>query len=317
MKSPVLIFLILLLASCAKSTEQKVQDALDQAQTFLSDGECSKAIKVLEEVGNQPKNPVYLSIYSSAHACKADFDMIKFISDDIETLDTTTFEDTLRTVSILSLSNESSPDSAEFVGMKEALEILLQDGETAPSQANREDQFGPRKASDLGIQILVYSLVQLGKFVNLYGDVDSLGVKGGGSGTNACFIDYTFGPAQLVRAATGGSCNSDTSGHPGLSITAPNEVRGNRRRCEGLMLLTNIIDVLNNLDVSDSETFEDLEEIAAQANLAVDTAVAAYPAIEELIKTTSQSACEKLLESSTESDNMELIYASVFERYLQ
>ncbi len=317
MQTLVIFILSFMLIGCAKTTDQKVMDAIDQALTYLSDEECDKAIDVLEEVGNQPDNAIYLEVLSSAYACRADFDMIDFISDDVQAIDTSSFEDIMKSLSILSLSAESTPDSNHYKDMRTAIGTILTDGDKQPSQRQRTDDFGPRKAGDTGIQVLVYSLVQLGKFINLYGDVNASGVKGAGSGTNACFIDYTYANAQIVRAATGGSCNGNIAGHAGLSITAPNAVRGNRRRCEGLMLFTNILDILNNLDVSTSDVFKDIATAGDEINDLRDTAIASDATLETLLYTTSQIECEKLMLTSTESDNMELIFALLFEAGLQ
>ena len=310
MKLAFLFIMLISFFSCGKSTDQKVADAIDQAQTYLSDGDCDKALKVLDDVGAQKGDPIYLQVFASAYACKADFDMIVFISRDLDNISSSSFSALMKSLSIMTLSKETSADSDAFVAMKTGIGILLQDSASVqPSQVMRTSKFGPRKAGDMGMETLIYSLVELGKFLTYYGNVSSTGVKGQGTQTNKCFIDYTYSQAQTVRAAGGGSCNTNTGGHADLTLA--------RRRCEGLMLFTNILDILNNLDVSGNDTFSSLSSVASQANTFVTAAKTTFPQIKTLLETTSQIKCESLLQSSSEADNMQLIYAALFETGLQ
>ena len=71
--------IILVCFSCAKSNEEKVQSALNEAKAFMSEGQCSKARKVLDDVGTQARNPQYISLYASTYACQANYSELGFI----------------------------------------------------------------------------------------------------------------------------------------------------------------------------------------------------------------------------------------------
>lgn len=317
MKSTLFLFCFLVLVGCAKTPKQEVLQAIDLAQSYLSEEKCQEAIDVLEEVGRQNDNAIYLQVLASAYACRADFNAIHFIGTDIPLIQTSS-ANLLKSLSVLTLSTETSADSSAYEDMKTALEILLySDGGAQPSQATRTTKYGPRKAGDMGVEILLLSIVQLGKFLHYYGNVDSLGVKGEGPEVSNCFINYTYGTAQAARASFGGSCNADNLGHPELIVTGGNLARGIRRRCEGLMLLTNLIDTLDNLDLSANSSLDDLEAVATTANTFKSTAITADATLATLLNITSQSVCESTLASPTEMDNMELIYALLFESGLQ
>lgn len=318
MRSILVIFTFLFLFSCAKKPAEEVDEAVDVALTYLSSGKCAEAIKILESVGRQNGDAIYLQVLASAYACKASFSEINFIGTDLPNIDTSPTTDLYKSLSIMSLSNETTTDSEAYENLLTAMGIILNSGGgEQPSQQGREGVFGIRKAGDLGMQLLFLDIVQLGKFLNHFGNVNSSGVKGAGTtNTNSCFINYTYTTAQSIISTlpVANNCNSNTDGHPDLDLTT---TAGKRRGCEGLMLVTNLIDVLNNIDVSGNDTLNDLSEVADLINEYKDVAIAADPNLETLLTTTSQSECETLLVSSNEVNNLQLIYAFIFETGLQ
>ncbi len=308
----------ILLISCAKTPKEEVLEAIDLALTYLSSERCEDAINILEKVGRQNDNAVYLEVLASAYACRAGFSTIRFIGDDIPNLDTSSFANLLKSVSILSLSPETAADSSSYSDMRTGFNIIFQsDGGPEPSQVNRATKYGARKSGDMGVEALLFSMVQLGKFINYYGNVDASGVKGLGAGVSRCFIDYTFGLAQAARVAGGGSCNGNNFGHADLSVLGGSAATGIRRRCEGLMLFTNILDILQNMDLSGSDSLRDLEEAGDEIVTLKESAITARPSLSTLLNMTSQSLCETTLASPAEMDNMELIYALFYETGLQ
>lgn len=311
MRSWAFLFILLALASCSQTPEQEASNAIDVALTHLSNENCGKAIEVLEAVKGQSGNPVYVQVLASAYACRANFNATKFIADDVPKLSSSSLFTALAT---LRLSSETEADSASYRDLRQALALLI----ATDGQANREARFGVRKAGDMGIEIVMLSIVQLGKFLRYYGNANASGAKGAGPGTNSCFMNYTGDAAFLItNSSAGGSCTSANDGNPELSISSPNEARGKRRLCEGLMLLTNALDVLLNIDLSGNDSLSSLEDSAAQIQQFKDDALAIEPALATLLTTTSQSACETLLDDPTELDHMQLIYAALFETGLQ
>lgn len=313
MRSFIVIFLLFILCSCGKKEARERTEAIDVALTYLSDGECAEAIKILEKLGRS-EDAVYLQVLASAYACRADFDAVRFISVDIGRINTNSSQ-LFNSLTLLTLSGETETDSDSYTDFKTGIGILLNSGgSTQPSQVARTTTFGSRKAGDMGVQALLLSIVQLGKVLNHFGNVDANGNKGAGDESNQCFITYSFTDAQVVAASGGGVCNGVSNGHVDLDYT---NAAGRRRLCEGLMLLTNIIDILDNIDVSGNASLSGLEDVASAVKGYKTTAITADPDLATLLNMTSQSLCETTLETPDEMNNMQLIYASIFESSLQ
>lgn len=317
MRIGVILLFIFILSSCAQNTNEKVREAIDRALTFLSSDECDEAIQVLEDAGMQTDNAIYLQVLASAYACKAGYNEISFVLDDLTNIDTTDGFTIFSSISTLSLSSESSVESTNYTSIRTALE-LLHNSTTTAGQVAREEKFGARKAGDMGVQALLLNVVLLGKFLNYYGNVNSSGVKGLGTvSSNTCFINYTEATAQTIVSAlpAANHCNSNSDGHPELSFVAANLETTKRRLCEGLMTITNLIDILENVDLSGSSELGGLEDIASEiTQYKVDAEAAG---LGTLINTLSQSECETLLDTPANLDDMQTLYAMLFEAGLQ
>lgn len=245
-------FLLMALAvtlSCGKKTEQEIKDAIQSANFYLSKRECQQAIDLLESVGRQTKNSYYLKALASSYACRAGYSTTKFFADDIKLTASpgplggmTTYS-----TSLASITSTLSADS-KYQDLQTAIDILLYAGgipkTTEPSLVERAKYFSADRAGDINSQIAYMLLVQTGKFMKYYADTNASGVKGGGSGSNTCFTDYTATDA-LVQAylATGntGACSTANSSHPQLAIGATDR---RKKLCEGVVLLNNILNVL-------------------------------------------------------------------------
>lgn len=299
----ILIFSLLVVSSCGNNPEEEAYQGIDQALTLLSEEKCAEAIKILEDLEDQDENPVWIKTLASAYACKAGFNMIKFVDDDIEAIDETRL---FASISDLSYSDETATDSEAYLAMKESLNIL---GRSDFKQATRNADFGRRHGEDMGVQVLIYSLMQFGKYLNWYGNVDATGKKGAGTNTNSCYLNYSYGPAVAAVGSNpvSNACQVTNDGHPDLS-------GGNLipRMCEGLTLMTNIIDTINGIDLSNSSTLSSLEDIVTEVNsyrTAADAAGVGY-----LLDVTSPEACETLLANASDRNNAELLFALVLER---
>lgn len=312
MRTFTILFIILLFSSCAKNPVEEMNEAIDIALTHLSNGECDEALSVLGEITDQNDNAIYLQVLASAHACKASFNEISFVNEDLTGIDTTSGATILKSASVMNLSTETTPDSDNYTSIKTAYNILLNSTAGAPSQVTRTDTFGTRKSGDMGVQALILNIVNLGKFLNYYGNVDTAGVKGGGISPNTCFIDYNDPRAQGVTGASTGACVSDNDGHPDLDQST---ATGKRRLCEGLMLVTNTLDILDNIDLSGSSSLSKLEDVSLKVNTFKTAAVAA--GLGTLINMTSQSDCETHLNTPAQLLDMEYLYALIFETGLQ
>jgi len=306
-----ILFILLVLSACAQNPQEKLAEAIDRALTHLSAGDCDAAIDVLQDSESDGSDPVYIQVLSSAYACKSNFDEIVFISDDLSSIDTTSSTTIMKSLTKMTLSSETAADSADYTNIRTAINTIL-NSTTTIGQAARTTKFGTRKAGDLGVQALILNIVNFGKFLHYYGNVDVNGVKGGGSGTNSCFLNYNDPRAQALTGASTGACTVDNDGSADLDQST---AAGKRRICEGAMLLTNTIDILDNLDLSNSSTLSKLEDISTQVNNFKTAATAA--GLGTIINMTSQSACETYLQTPAQLLDMEYFYALVFDTGLQ
>jgi hypothetical protein len=298
----ILVFSFLTVVSCGNNPEEAATIGIDEALTLLTDEKCDQAIDILEDLDDQEENPVWLKTLASAYACKAGINVIRFVDNDIDAIDETRLFSSL---SRLTYSDETAVDSAKYTAMKEALNIL---GRSDFKQSTRNSDFGQRHGEDMGVQVLVYSIIQLGKYTNWYGNVDAVGKKGAGTNSNTCYLDYSYAPAIAIigdLAATN-ACQLTNDGHPDLAASRI------IRMCEGLSLMTNIIDVLNTIDLSTSSTLSSLEDIVTE--LESYRTIADAAGIGYLLDVTSPAACEVLLANASDMNNAELLFALVVEQ---
>lgn len=312
MRSLLIIWILFLLASCAKSPSEKTDEAIDVALSYLSDSKCDAAIDVLEDAGRDTSNPIYLQVLASAYACRAGYNEITFLDSQIPTIQGS-FTTFMKSLSLLTLSAETEADSDDYKDFRTGINVVLNIDSGQPSQAAREAKFGPRKAGDMGLQAIFLSLNQLGKFAHFYGNVDAAGVKGGGANTNTCFIAYTSAQAlAFIGTGSTGSCTPGTLiGHPDLDLSDLPTTK--RRMCEGLMLVTNIIDILTNITLPDDPSMGSLDAVTTTLNNFKGNITTVAPDLEELLMTTSQAECESIVSTATDFDKLQLIYAMLFE----
>jgi hypothetical protein len=283
-----IIFTLAFIFSCSNSSDEKVRKAIDIAQTHLSFNRCDEAIAALADVGPKPGNAIYTQVLASAHACRGGFSEINFLLDDLGNIQTADFSSILRSLATLSLSNETTADSSNYIHLRSAISHLRVPASN-PTHNGRVASFGNRKAGDLSVQQLFLSLTQLGKFLNYYGSVNNDGDKGQRAPNNNCFLTYTD-PAVNVFIFNNpdtGSCTGSPTGHPDLAF---NLSTTRRRLCEGIVLFNNVIDILESIDFS---TIDPLQDLATLGNtIDVFKSQITDPGILALLGITTQSACE-------------------------
>lgn len=313
MRTYLFFFILILSISCGKNTVEETAEAIDVALTHLSKDECDKAIEVLEEIKDHDDNAVYLQVLASAYACKANYNETSVVANDLSNLNASTPSAVMASLSTMTIAAETIIDSSDYVNLRTAIGILLNTTSGSPSHTARVAKFGSRKAGDMSVQALLLNVANLGKFLKLYGNVNVTGVKGGGSNTNTCFLNYTDARAQgVVGGGVTGACNTNNDGHPDLDQSTD---AGKRRLCEGLMLVTNVLDILDNLDFSGSSELSILEDVSNQVGSFKSAAVAA--GLSNLINMTSQSACVTAMATASNLNDMEYLYSLVFETGLQ
>ncbi len=300
------LLFITLFSACGVSDSEKIDEAISKAHQLLTERDCNEALKELNEVGYQNKNPYYLSVYASAQACKSDFTEPNFFANDVDNIGTsnTTILGTLSTMSTSEII-DSSTDS--YQNLKNAINTLLYAGGiSAPSHANRAAVFGASAARNLGAQAFYMIIAQMGKYFYLHGNTDSNGRKGNRDPiANSCLADYTTPAGQVARLAAGASispCASDSSGDTELQSGHPERTK---LMCEGIVLFNNLLDILASL------TFTG-DNVGALSSLQAGiTDLCGALSLGTICTQRSQSDCE-----AESMDNIELYFVGVFETML-
>lgn len=316
-KTTFLIAVLMLSFSCGKSKEQEVKDAVLSANIYLSTRQCQPAIDVLEAMGRQNSSAYYLKTLSSAYACRAGYSTISFFGDDISKTATpsplggmTTYKTSVVTTTS-PLTNDSN-----FKDLQTAINILLYAGgiadTTEPTADERAKHFSLNQAGDINSQLAFMMLVQAGKLMKVYADTSAAGVKGGGSGSNTCFTDYTT-TDLLVQAylATGntGACVTASSSHPQLALGVSNR---RKRLCEGTVLLNGILSILPSvLATAAGGDLDDISTITTQIEAKKNALEAIDPTFSPTATVLSQTNCEN--DSDIDEDTLSSYYAVFFE----
>ncbi len=315
--------------SCGKkSPEEFVSDAILQANSYLNNLECQKAITLLEGVGRQTSNAEYLVTLASAYACKGNYSTITYFANDIVNTSADS-NSALGGLALYTIANDTI--EAPFItdptvsSLQTAIDILLYAGggipsSTNPTAARRINILGD-KTGDVNSLAAYLILNLLGKDLYYYGntaiDTTTLeAVKGSGTAfSNTCITNYSAAEALIqIGIDTGGvtgSCADLTTGHTEL-ITPVSNANRKARLCQGVVLMNNLLEILPNILVDIAGT--DLASISAlltSADAAKDDLVAAYPGLGSVLVVQSQSLCES--DTAISLSNLESYFATVFE----
>lgn len=254
-----------LLFSCAKTDEQQCIDGKTEAKFYLTKGQCSKAFKALKNVCDSDDSEL-VALTASAYGCQANYSELDFLDLDVSSINSASL---LSSLASLSTSNETQADSTEFVALQNGIQEILTSTSGNPSASQRSSDFGTANGTDLNFQALFMITVQLGKFFAYYGNADSGGVKGNGALGNTCIYSYTNADAINwinVTAPATGNCATASGSEGSDDLEAPvTSAEITTRLCEGIVLFNNFMDILANVDLSDS-IYGDLSSVEAAVN---------------------------------------------------
>jgi hypothetical protein len=316
------LILCLFIFGCSKKEE--VTNAVDEALYYLSlsTPDCEAAIDVLQDVDAEDDDYRYVQTLASAYACRADFSELTLFSEiDVLQAGATEF---LNSLTKFSMSPETEADSFGYTNLWNGINtIIYSAGQASSDAAARETAYGSRMGGNLNLQTLYMMMIQLGKFLHYYGNVDASGVKGGGAANtdeqgatpSTCIFDYTGDALTYINGnPLTGSCNANADlGHPDLDGGVANLSTTIRRMCEGMVLLNNIVDILNTTSLSSSDSLGELGSVVTDINTAITAAEGAYPQLSTLIDTKDVDACQTYSETGSNFDNLQLYYAVIFE----
>lgn len=311
----IIFLLCALLSSCGATKDEEIESAIVSANQFLSNKRCNEALQVLDSVGPQMSNPDWLSTYSSAQACTADWNVVRFFETDLDLLDTASETAIIGSLAVFSQANMSSPTDAAYTGLRNAITTLLSAANVSPiSYQARALALGTSVASRLAIQTLYMQLAQLGKFARYFGNANASGTKGLGTGANECYLTYNDADAQAIANSAGlGTCDTipGDTGHPDLT--------GNRTRlCEGIVLFNNFLDIVSNVTLDPTGNNGNIGDLdGLSTNLAAACATLSGPPTNYdfggtcTVKT--QSICESNAGGNYTMAHLERYYAAFWE----
>lgn len=240
------ILLITMLFSCGEDSDERVARHLELASEYLTARDCDKALDILHSIGYQAKNALYLQIYASAYACRAGFFEPTFFGTDLDKISATQtgFIGSLTTFSTSSITGTSDKT---YTDLWAAVKTLIYAGVNSASSSSRREVFSSSDVNDMDMQALYMLLALMGKYFNFFGNVNSSGTKGQGSGTNGCLIDYNAPADAGNNAGDTGSCDLDNEGNTTLT--------GDKTaRCEGITLFNNFVDIISNITLPGTNT---------------------------------------------------------------
>ena len=315
------LFLLMLfsLLSCGSSTDEKVTEAILDAQIALGSSDCQHAIDTLEGIGRQNKNAHYLKTLSSAYACRAGFSTPTFFTTDLPVTATPVplGGTTLYSTSKVSVQTPLENDPT-FIDLQTAISILLYAGglaaTTEPTATERAKYFASDAAGDINSQLLYMEMVQLGKLMRVYGNGSASGDKGSGASGNKCFTDYANAPLAVKAAIPSfpGACKvtNDPSSQLASSIS-PASTR-KTRLCQGVVLLNGILDLLPSvLSAATGGSLSAVSGVTTAVSTAKTALLALDPGVGSVLTTINQTNCED--NSIVTVSNIESYYAGLME----
>lgn len=306
----VLITTILLTSCGGKSDEEKVDDAIDTANIYLTKGMPTEAIDILLSVGYQNRNATYLAVMASAYALRAGFSEPNFFGNDIANIGASA-ANILGTFTTFSTSRMISPNDTKYLDLQIAIDTLLYaGGVTTPTTTERAKIFTTAQNGNITFQLLFMVMAQMGKYFYYYGNADPVtGAKGGGAGTandtsinnNQCLYDGYLNPGgandQLATPEDlTDPCDIGDPGH--LDLKNPSKAIIVKRMCQGVVLFNTFMDLMTKgtlSSLSQVGSIGTLDDIAGEGGL-IDIAYGAACTLSgaaEVCQVYSQSKCEE------------------------
>jgi hypothetical protein len=321
LKKNLLILALILVSSCGDQSEEEVERGIHSAITDLTSGSCQRAIDTLNEIGYQSTNIRYLKTYASAYSCRADYSTPTFFSTDLALIGNPSALGGFSRFSTADTMNQ--PEEGSYRDMRTAINSLLYAGaipvNVHPTIQERKRLLDDELLKDLHAQLFYLIMNQFGKFLYYYGDSSSTGVKGSGSGSNNCLLNYdmsiSYDAATIgdyLNAGLTGACTSSEDGHPDMGPDGSSlDVE---RMCEGVVWFNNIITLLPEVLANTAGT--DFSSISAiQTDL--DTALQTFATNtgSNAVNMYSQTSC---VDSFTADDSdLQIYYAVIFESLFQ
>ncbi len=315
---------LLLFSSCGKNAKERTQSAVLSANISLSKGNCQEAIDVLEANGRDERDAEYLKTLASGYACRAGFKVTTFFASDLGKTSTPAplGGATLYSTSQVAVSGSLQNDSV-FKDMQTAIDLLYYAGgfsaSTEPTSIERAKYFTGNEAADINSQMVFMMLAQLGKYMEVYANAGTTGVKGSGSASNKCFTDYghiTNNNVKTALANMPGACKVTNSSHTQLDSGLISASVRRTRLCQGVVLANGILDVLPAVVASaGGGDLSSISSLTTNIQSFKSALVTADPSIGTVSTVLSQYNCEN--DTSITDATIESYFAIIFEAMIQ
>ena len=324
-----LCLLVCLFISCGDDGQDARENAIVSANIALSSRDCNKAIEALERAPFEWKDATFIRTLSLSYACRGSFDVVNLFSNDLPLFGTVAGS-ILGGLALYSTSPDmESPTDIEYKSLETGLNYLLYAGgisfDEDPTPQKRESILGIVETQEIEMLAFYEIMVNLGRFLNYYGNTDSNGFKGGGSQSNKCFIVYQDLPLDNGLTSLEdwfglnltGDCNQlryDKSGHQYLSPVAGLDVE---KLCEGAVLVNNFLEifprVLASIEGADFDAIANIEATIDAQLLILEQAKSGT--MENVGNVLSHSLC--VSNNSQNTEYLQFYYAVLMEVLLK
>ncbi|MCY4644958.1 MAG: hypothetical protein OXB88_10100 [Bacteriovoracales bacterium] len=315
LKNLSLVFLFV--ASCSEGIGDRGK--IISAQEELTGGNCENAVRILEGIADGSREARWYQTMASAEACSGSFQEPNFFTSGIKDLNVANLGRFLPAIS--SSSNMTAQDDVDYTSLLQAIRTLKNAGHTDSSDAGftldrHSEIWGAQKSVDMILQATYMTVAALGMYMRYYGNGDATGAKGGGSGSNTCYLDYTDTVSLAGLAVTpsvASPCVGGGSGHSDLTPdfgTLSGETL--RRACEGVTLF-NMLFAFTAFVVTPDDSGE-LSRVDETLQVRIDACKALVGTTAEAIcSTLSQDQCESIGQNN--ATDLERYFASTFEPF--
>ncbi|MDH4467421.1 MAG: hypothetical protein QE271_05130 [Bacteriovoracaceae bacterium] len=311
----IFVSLLVVMTSCGQNADQTAGNLIFQANLYLGQGKCTEALKSLADVDASKYDFYYYQSLSSAYACQASYKELSFITN-FSSIDSSNF---FKSLASFSTSRETSATSDGFVKLQKAIHTILYIPAAAGKQnADRVALYGSERGEEISLQALIQILAHLGKYLYYYGNASTAGVKGGGSASSKCFMNYTTATAQTYYATYSsalGACDGTSNGHVDLA-SGTNQAS---RVCDLIVNINHLYDILTNITIPNDSRFSSFTDVKTSLVSVKDAAIASVSAgtLTSLFSFYDYESCIAYAEDSTYLSNVELYFLSLLETGLQ
>ncbi len=314
------VVIFFLCFSCGESEEQVRKNLIISANIAMGSGDCDKAIELMTSVENPGTDADFIKILALSYACKAKFNVTRFLTSDLQRFDASgTFNGT----ALFSTSDDViSADDDDFVFLQKAMDTILYSGgldtDSDPTSAKRSENFSDDDLNELEMVLVYLQLIGMGRFFNYYGESNDEGEKTG------CILQYenvalnagNFDALMLAGTLSTGSCtfaNYKTSGNGHEDLGEPGDY-SIKRLCQGAMLLNNFLHVFPSLLARISgDDFGNVAAMEAVLNAIISAMNAQKNGTgDNVAGVLSQSRCEVL--NKDEDDYLQVYYLFLMEQ---